>query len=124
MLLRILAVLLVAALFTLLNACGGSSLERNSSAKGIVVSRPGAGTAHGRIGTLFYFYDNGSSSEAGSIVSWEWDFADGTGWHDATATSGVMPHVFDTDGTHRCRLRVINADGQTDVAEFQIKIND
>jgi len=119
---RISLALLCAALVSILSACGGgTTLERNSSARGIVVCKPAGGTTAGRSATVIY-YDDGSTSTNGPIVSWEWNFGDG--WQDATDTEGICAHTYSGVGTFPAHLRVTDSTGQKSSAMIKTTLSD
>jgi PKD repeat protein len=51
-------------------------------------------------------FTNDSFDPDGTIVKWEWDFGDTTGWHDFTSTQGDAWHSFDEEGIYEVQLRV------------------
>ena len=62
-------------------------------------------------------FSSESSSTAGSVVSWRWDFGD-----EATFTTADATHTFTTPGVYTLRLTVTDAAGNTDVATQQIRV--
>jgi hypothetical protein len=113
---RILAALAVVLLLS--TACGGNSVVRDSAAKKTVLCTPVATCTEAGPGSVIYFYDGGSSSTNGPIVSWEWDF--GAGYEDATELEGLACHTFASKGNYQCTLRV--TDGIGDVCERSVKV--
>jgi len=59
-------------------------------------------------------FDDSSIDSDGTIVSWEWDFDDGNGWVDYTATEGDAEFVFSTEGVFSVDLRVVDDLGVPD----------
>jgi len=47
-----------------------------------------------------------SSDLDGTIVKWEWDFGDETGWHDFTSTQGNASYAYSEEGVYQAKLRV------------------
>ncbi|MDQ3023483.1 MAG: PKD domain-containing protein [bacterium] len=116
------AALACAAFIVLVASCGGgSAIERDSSAKGIITCKPSSGGT-GKAGThsVIYFYDDGSSSSAGPIVKFEWNF--GNGWEDCTQTGGLCPHFYDLPGTYVAHLRVTDSTGKKGQEKIKIVI--
>lgn len=107
---RLLTVLLALVLISALSACsGGSQLERSTSARGIIVCKPGTTCGQAGRNSIIYFFDDGSSSTNGPIVKYEWNFGDG--WEDCTSTGGLASHFYDTAGTMNAHLRVTDSTG-------------
>lgn len=118
---RLLIVLLGAALISTLSACGSSSqLERNTSAKGIITVKPASSCGKAGINSTIYFYDDGSSSSNGPIVKFEWNFGDG--WEDCSGTGGLASHFFDTPGTQNAHLRVTDSTGKKASEKVKVTI--
>jgi len=90
MIIRIPIGLLAAVLISALSACGGSSqLERSSSARGIIVSKPGTSCGQAGRNSVIYFYDDGSSSASG--------------WHHTSTTRPVRRMRICASPTRRAR---------------------
>lgn len=120
---RILIMLLALVLMYVLSACGGGSqLERGTSARGIIVCKPGSSCGQAGKSSIIYFYDAGSSSTNGPIVKYEWNFGDG--WEDCTGTGGLASHFYDTAGTMNAHLRVTDSTGQKASEKVKVIIVD
>jgi len=61
------------------------------------------------VGTVFTFDGSASYDENGTIVSYDWDFGDGTTGYGETTT-----HVYTSAGTYTVTLTVTDNDGATD----------
>jgi hypothetical protein len=59
------------------------------------------------VGDTANFDGSCSYDEDGAIVSWDWDFGDGT-----TGTGETTSHVYDAEGIYRVRLTVTDNDGK------------
>ncbi|MDX1565996.1 MAG: PKD domain-containing protein, partial [Phycisphaeraceae bacterium] len=55
----------------------------------------------------------------GSVVSWAWDFGDGT-----TANQEITSHTYDTPGTYTATLTVTDDDGATDTDSVVVTVLD
>ena len=64
------------------------------------------------VGEAIHFTQNSFDTD-GSVVKWEWNFDDGTGWHDYTATQGDTMHSFASEGVYQVDLRVTDNLGAT-----------
>jgi PKD repeat protein len=58
----------------------------------------------------------------GEIVMWEWNFNDGLGWENFTATEGTAEHEYDAIQEHNPRLRVTDDDGASSEVEVLIYV--
>jgi len=66
------------------------------------------------------FDGSGSDDPDGTIVSYDWDFGDGTGWHnDLGATP---PYTYSDFGEYTVNLRVTDNDGLTDTDTITAKV--
>lgn len=74
------------------------------------VARFNVSTSSPQIGTPVTFNASSSYDLDGSVVSYAWDFNDGT-----TASGTVVSHAFGATGTYTVRLTVTDDDGATDV---------
>ena len=61
------------------------------------------------------FDGSGSSSPAGDVVEYRWDFGDGT---TATTTTPVTSHTYKKSGTHAVTLTVVNSEGTSTEVTF------
>lgn len=66
------------------------------------------------------FNAEGSYDPDGEIVTWEWNFSDGAGWEDFTATEGAAEHEYDAIQEYDPRLRVTDDDGASSEVEVLI----
>ncbi|MEA3376524.1 MAG: S8 family serine peptidase [Chloroflexota bacterium] len=64
-----------------------------------------------------YFTDQSTDSD-GSIVSWAWDFGDGS-----TSTEQNPSHTYAADGTYPVTLTVTDDDGATDTASQDVTVS-
>jgi PKD repeat protein len=64
------------------------------------------------------FDGSASTDNDGSIVSYGWDFGDGT-----TATGDIVPHLYEIAGTYLVSLTVTDNDGLTTTVMASIEIN-
>jgi PKD repeat protein len=62
-------------------------------------------------------FDASASTDDGWIVSYEWDFDDGT-----TSTGKVVQHTYSAVGTYTVTLTVIDNEGGTDSAQYTLEI--
>jgi PKD repeat protein len=67
-------------------------------------------------------FTNQSMDPDGSVVKWEWNFDDTTGWHDFTATEGDTWHAFSDEGIYQVQLRVTDDKGATDELDAPISV--
>jgi len=67
------------------------------------------------------FSATGSHDPDGSIVKYEWDFGEGTGWHDYTSTQGVAEFTYAEAGTYTAMLRVTDDRLAADTASVNIE---
>jgi len=70
------------------------------------------------------FTANGSYDPDGEITVWEWDFGEGAGLEDYTATDGEAEHIYTTEGTFTATLRVTDDDGSTREDTINIQVED
>jgi PKD repeat protein len=71
------------------------------------------------LGQSLVFVDHSVDSGGSPIVSWFWDFGDGTLWPASSSTS--LTHEYSVAGTYTAKLIVTNACGCKDT--FRMKIN-
>jgi len=57
------------------------------------------------------------SVDIGVIVSYDWDFGDGT-----SGTGAVAPHTYATEGAYQVSLNVTNNEGYSNVKTFQVVV--
>jgi PKD repeat protein len=74
----------------------------------------------------FEWHFDGSQSHDpdGTIVSYEWDFGDGTTGHPSTGTGSVINHTYSDDGTYTVTLTVTDNDGLTGTATFTAPVSE
>ncbi|MBD3156704.1 PKD domain-containing protein [Candidatus Peregrinibacteria bacterium] len=70
------------------------------------------------VNKTYTFDASGSSSPVGNIVSYEWDFGDGT----AKARSRTAQHDFTEEGTYKVLLTVTDEDDLTAEEELQVEV--
>ena len=90
--------------------------------KAVITAVPALGTNGAISGpSPFHVTFDGSSSkdQKNSIVSYAWDFGDGT-----TGTGSTAAHVYRTLGTYTVQLTVTNADSLTDTTQTKVIVND
>jgi PKD repeat protein len=63
-------------------------------------------------------FDGSSSTPAGAIVNYQWDFGDGT-----TATGPIVDYTFGTPGSYNVTLTVTDGSGQTSTATSAVTVN-
>lgn len=78
-----------------------------------IISAPSSG----KIGEVLSFDGSDSFDSDGTIVSYEWDFGDGT-----VAPGSNVKHAFSSEGTYVVILHVTDNDGLTDVASKSVLI--
>jgi PKD repeat protein len=72
------------------------------------------------LGDLLHFYANTTITHVDSIVTWSWDFGDGTAFStDPINTS----HNYTSAGTYICTLTVIDHHGCTNSVSHEVKVN-
>jgi hypothetical protein len=69
-----------------------------------------------RVGETVLMNASGSV-DIGVIVSYDWDFGDGT-----SGTGAVAPHTYAKEGAYQVRLNVTNNEGFTNVKTFQVVV--
>ncbi|MBI1287138.1 MAG: PKD domain-containing protein [Flavobacteriales bacterium] len=69
------------------------------------------------LGETFQFSDNSVSND-GTIVSWDWDFGDGT-----TSTDQNPTHDYTAAGTYDVKLVVVSDHGCADSTQFQVNVD-
>ncbi|MEL7450888.1 MAG: PKD domain-containing protein [Pseudomonadota bacterium] len=62
-------------------------------------------------------FDGGTSTDDGTIVSWDWDFGDGN-----TASGQNVSNTFTDEGVYTVVLTVTDEDGQTDRRAFVVTV--
>ena len=67
-------------------------------------------------GQTIQFIDE-STDPDGQIMSWEWDFGDGT-----TSTERNPTHTYETPGTYKVKLQVVDDDGASDMVEQEVNV--
>ncbi|MFH1012255.1 MAG: PKD domain-containing protein, partial [Candidatus Peregrinibacteria bacterium] len=93
----------------------------------VVVTEPGvqavvsAEPAEGTVPLTVHFDGSGSSAFEGSIVSYEWDFGDGS---PATITGATINHRYDMVGTYTAALKVTTNKNQTSQSTLQIFVRE
>jgi len=75
--------------------------------------------SEGSVGELITFDGSGSTSDV-EIISYQWDFGDGT----EMAEGAMVEHGFATAGLYDVTLTITDANGQTASASMQITIQD
>lgn len=78
---------------------------------------PGSCSLSGLGGPL-YFQDESYSNSGGNIVSWSWDFGDGT-----TSTLENPPHSYASQGTYTVTLTVTDDHGQSNTTQQPVYID-
>lgn len=73
------------------------------------------------VGQKVHFTDSSYDMD-GSVVKWEWDFNDNTGWHDYTLTKGEAWYSFSKEGIYSVMLRVTDNQGGVDEIDWPITI--
>jgi PKD repeat protein len=73
------------------------------------------------IGQMVHFTDNSTDLD-GTVVKWEWNWDDGTGYHDYTSTQGNITHAFSEEGINQVTLQVTDNLGATDVIDTPISM--
>jgi PKD repeat protein len=76
------------------------------------------GSTFGQVGDELTFDGSSSSDSDGSIVSYEWDFGDGT-----TTTGAIVTHIFKAPGTCAVTLKVTDDDGAPNTATLSVRID-
>lgn len=79
-----------------------------------------ASAARPPVGTAVEFDATGSSDVDGTIVSYRWDFGDGS--EVRTTTGAVTSHTYDRQGTYLVRLIVTDDDGATSLAVLSVSV--
>jgi PKD repeat protein len=67
-------------------------------------------------------FTNESIDYDGEIVTWEWNFDDGTGWHDYSSTQGNVTWDYGDEGVYNADLRVTDNLDATDQLDTPITI--
>ena len=70
-------------------------------------------------GTLNIDFDGSSSTDDGTIVSWDWDFGDAT-----TGTGETVSHTYDASGTYSVTLTVTDDLGATGSVTQDVEVTD
>ncbi len=100
----------------------GTTLSGNKEHKGIPVNPPvaiaSANITNGKAPLAISFTGSGSKDPNGSIVSYEWDFHDGT-----TSTEQNPNHTYMVQRTYTATLIVTDKDGFKDMAYVIINVN-
>ncbi len=73
----------------------------------------------GGVGNVTAFDGTGSSDPDGSVVSWNWDFGDGS-----TSFGDEIGHVYASEGVYTVTLTVTDDDGATGVTTQVVRISD
>ncbi|MGA1841632.1 MAG: PKD domain-containing protein [bacterium] len=76
------------------------------------------GNNFGNVGDEFTFDASASSDPDGEIISYEWDFDDGS-----TTTGMIVTHVYNTPGHYTVSLTVTDDDNAEDTATLEVNIN-
>ncbi len=63
-----------------------------------------------------------STDQDGDVVTWEWDFNEGSGWEDFTGTEGDVWHSFNEEGIYFVNHRVFDNVGASDELEVPLSI--
>lgn len=69
------------------------------------------------------FDATGSYDPDGTIAAYEWDFGDGAGFEDYTASGGVASHTYTAGGSYTSTLRLTDDDGASATASVSIDVN-
>ncbi len=77
------------------------------------------------LNTSILFFDQSSATEDSPIVSWVWDFDDGTVMSNGVGSQGnPIEHSYDQSGLYRVTLVVTNACGCTDVFAIYVNVSE
>jgi outer membrane protein assembly factor BamB len=68
------------------------------------------------------FDANGSDDTDGSIVQWAWDFGEGAGFEDFTATHGEAAYIYNSQGNYTATLLVTDNEGGANSASIVITV--
>jgi PKD repeat protein len=72
------------------------------------------------LGDLVHFFANTTITHIDSIVTWSWDFGDGT----AISTDAInTSHLYTAPGIYICTLSVVDLHGCTNSVSHQVKVN-
>jgi PKD repeat protein len=63
-------------------------------------------------GNVVFFNGNYSTSTAGIVVSYTWNFGDGT-----NATGTIVQHIYNTVGVYQIALSTITVNGTSTISE-------
>lgn len=70
------------------------------------------------------FSASGSYDPDGTLVTWEWDFDDGSGFQDFTNEEGEISHEYLIGGLYAATLRITDDDGAASTASVTVDINE
>ncbi len=100
---------------------GLTHTDTTSATIGEVVNQPPVADANGpysgTTGMLISFDSNGSTDPDGSIVSFSWNFGDGT-----SATGATASHAYTAEGSYNVTLTVTDNDGAMDSASTTVTV--
>ncbi|MDH3646052.1 MAG: PKD domain-containing protein [Gammaproteobacteria bacterium] len=98
---------------------GSASTTATISAQPVAPTADPNGPYAAQVGESITFDGSGSSDPDGNIVTYAWDFGDGT-----AMGTGVMPtHAYSAAGTYDVTLTVTDSDGLTDTASTTATIS-
>jgi PKD repeat protein len=108
-------------LLTVTDDGGLTHIDTTSATIGEVVNQPPVADANGpysgTTGMLISFDSNGSTDPDGSIVTFSWDFGDGT-----SATGATASHAYTAEGSYNVTLTVTDNDGAMDSASTTVTV--
>lgn len=81
------------------------------------------GSPYGVAPLAVTFDISGSSDTDGQIVSFTFDFGDGTAPVDGTDLSQLIEHTYTTPGSYLAKLTVVDNDGKTGSINLAVMVN-